>query len=63
MLAALGLISSLGASVLVQREMERRLIGVIPKSELEMVVLESLDPNAWIYRILANPEGKECANL
>jgi hypothetical protein len=42
--------------------MERRLIGVIPKSASEMVVLESLDPNARIYRILANPERKECAD-
>jgi hypothetical protein len=28
-----------------------------------MGYLESLDPNARIYRILANPEGKECADL
>jgi hypothetical protein len=43
--------------------MERRLIGVNPKSASEMGGLESLDPNARIYRILANPEGKECADF
>jgi hypothetical protein len=47
--------------VLVQREMELRLIGVTPKSVSKMVVLESLDPNARIYRILANPEGKDAS--
>jgi hypothetical protein len=43
--------------------MERRLIGVNPKSAFEKGGLESLDPNARIYRILANPEGKQCADV